>query len=288
MSIDTQTLRAFHNDPAVKIKYLARVDDHIAADDLVRGATGRDGKGCAVWCTLDAYDHSRYPVELGIPEWLAKVEDTLFEGMSVEKSKTWPRDFLNAIELGVDLERAKAPFLLVVLRSTLRNFDHTDNPEFAAAVQGAIALWERSDVGTPDWESAARSAESAAWSAASAARSAARSAESAVWSAWSAESAALSAESAVWSAWSAESAALSAAWSAASSAAKSAGWSVWSAESAVWSAESAAESAAWSAESVAYDSFADALILILRGLEPVAETTPTPSGSIDKGVEIDG
>jgi hypothetical protein len=82
-------------------------------------------------------------------------------------------------------------------------------------------------------ESAAWSAESAAWSAWSAAKSAAWSAESAAWSA--AESAAESA------AWSAESAAWSAAGSAAKSAAESAAWS---AESAAWSAESAARSAA--------------------------------------------
>jgi len=100
-------------------------------------------------------------------------------------------------------------------------------------------------------ESAARSAESAAWSAA---WSAARSAESAVWSAaWSAaRSAARSAESAAWSAAesaarSAESAAWSAAWSAARSAARSAESAVWSAESAARSAESAVWSAAWSA-----------------------------------------
>ena len=191
-------MKAFHGYASVKEKYIARVEAHMAADEVTRGvgfepaSGGKKAKMCAVGSTLDAYDHSRYPFELGIPEWLARVEDTLFEGMSVEKSKTWPRDFLNVIDLGVNLERAKAPFLLVVLRSTLRTFDHTGNPKVAAAVQGAIALWERSDIGTLDWISAA----------------------------------------------------------------------------------SAAESAARSAASAAYDSFADALILILRGLEPVAETTP--------------
>jgi len=44
-------MRAFHNDQTVKDKYLARVAAHIAADNLVRGATGADEllkilKGC--------------------------------------------------------------------------------------------------------------------------------------------------------------------------------------------------------------------------------------------------
>jgi len=274
MQIETASrrLRAFHGEPALKIDRIARVDAHIAADELVRGATGDDGKGCAVWCTLDAYDHSRYPIELGIPEWLARVEDVLFEGMSVKKSKTWPRDFLMACGVGMDLDRVKAPFMVVVLKSTLTNFDHAKFPQVVAAVQGSIVLWERDDIGSEDWGSAGSAARSAGSAAGSAAWSAAESAESAAWSAaWSAESAAWSAaESAVWSAGSAGSAARSAAesavWSAGSarSAARSAGSAGSAARSA---AESAARSAAESAaESAAYDGFADALLTIIGGI----------------------
>jgi hypothetical protein len=75
----------------------------MAADNLVRGIGWENGKGCAVGCTLEDYKHSRYETELGIPEWLAGVEDTLFEGMSVEKSKTWPEMFLSSIKVGDDL-----------------------------------------------------------------------------------------------------------------------------------------------------------------------------------------
>ena len=117
-------MKAFHNDPAIKAKYLARVENHIKLDNLVRGETGDGGKGCAVWCTLDAYDHARYPIELGIPEWLARVEDKIFEEMSEQKSRTWPRDFLDAIAPGADLEKAKAPFLIMVLESAITTFDH--------------------------------------------------------------------------------------------------------------------------------------------------------------------
>lgn len=47
-------MQSFHNDPAIKARYIARVRAHRKADDLVKGATGNGGKGCAVWCTLDA------------------------------------------------------------------------------------------------------------------------------------------------------------------------------------------------------------------------------------------
>jgi hypothetical protein len=68
---------SFHNDQAVKDKYVNRVIAHQKADNLIRGTGWNNGKGCAVGCTLESYDHSQYPIELGIPEWLAKLEDTL-------------------------------------------------------------------------------------------------------------------------------------------------------------------------------------------------------------------
>lgn len=64
---------SFHNDIAVKQKYLDRVMAHQKADNIIRGTGWSNGKGCAVGCTLENYDHSRYPIELGVPEWLAKI-----------------------------------------------------------------------------------------------------------------------------------------------------------------------------------------------------------------------
>ena len=98
---------SFHNDPAIKAKYLARVKAHAEADNLIRGTGWEHGRGCAVGCTLEAYDHSRYPVELGLPEWIAHLEDTLFEGMPDEQAMTWPMRFLEAIPVGVDVEPVK-------------------------------------------------------------------------------------------------------------------------------------------------------------------------------------
>lgn len=157
-------MKAFHNDPAIKAKYLARVDGHTKADNLIRGIGWNGFRGCAVGCTLEDYDHARYPIELGIPEWLAHVEDRLFEGMTETKAHTWPRDFLNAITPGADLEKIKGPFLIMVLESTLTTFDHEKYPNVKAAIEGSIALWLREDIGSDEWLSAR--AEATAWAAA--------------------------------------------------------------------------------------------------------------------------
>ena len=198
-------MQAFHNDQAIKDKYLARVIAHREADNIIRGTGWEDGKGCAVGCTLENYDHSRYPIELGIPEWLARVEDTLFEGMSLGKSRTWPEEFLKAVNVGADLEKIKGPFLIMVLRSALETFDHAKFPDVKSAIDGSIALWQRDDIGSDEWNKAAE----AAWAAAEAAE-AARAAEAA----WAAEAAARAARAAARAA--------EAAWAAAEAAARAA------------------------------------------------------------------
>ena len=108
-------LRAYHGDPAIKAKYLARVRAHREADRLIQGTGWEGGKGCAVGCTLEAYDHNLYEDELGIPATLAYLEDRIFEGLDVATSQHWPERFLLAIEPGADLSRVTGRFLLWLL-----------------------------------------------------------------------------------------------------------------------------------------------------------------------------
>src|SRR5262245_15041119 len=113
-------LRAFHNDPAIREKYIARVEAHRAADEIVQGLYTQhygEGKlrGCAVGCTIHGNDHRAYETEIGIPEWLALTEDRLFERMPIENAKLWPGRFLNAIPLGADLRSVFPKFMAWIL-----------------------------------------------------------------------------------------------------------------------------------------------------------------------------
>jgi len=237
-------MQAFHNDEKIKQKYLNRIKAHAKADEIVKGVYWENGKGCAVGCTIHSSNHSSYEEELGIPEWLALVEDAIFEQLPSNEAKLWPVKFLSTINIGADLNKIKAPFVIFILKSNFDNFDHSKYPECKSAIDKCIELWEK----YPKGPSLAKStAESAAWSAAwSAARFAAR---------FAAESTAESAASSA-----AESAAESAASSAAESAARFAAWSAarFAARFAAWSA---ASSAAWSA---AYTKFANKLLQLLK------------------------
>ncbi len=163
------TLQAFHNDPKIKKTYLARVVAHRKADELIKGKYWEKGKGCAVGCTIHSSEHNRYETELGIPEWLARIEDTIFEGLPDKEAKMWPERFLKAIKPGANLEKAKAPFLIFVLQSTLDKFDHAKYPDVLKCVNTSIALWQRDDIGSKEWNAAARAAYAAAADAADAA-----------------------------------------------------------------------------------------------------------------------
>ena len=104
-------MRAFHGDPAVKEKYLARVKAHREADEIIKGLYWEDGKGCAVGCTIHGDDHQAYETELGIPARLAHLQDWIFENLPNGEAKDFPVDFLEAIPVGADLELVLHRFL---------------------------------------------------------------------------------------------------------------------------------------------------------------------------------
>jgi hypothetical protein len=263
-------MKSFHSDTAIKEKYLSRVKWHREQDRLVRGIGYVDGKGCAVGCTLENYDHSQYPIELGLPEWLAHLEDRIFEGLSTEDAMLWPERFLEAIPVGVDVEdvRHKLAIRRMDRLIELQEKNDINNEDLKNQVIAAIKMVKSCHEAelnrdTCDWESAERSAER------SAANAAANAAASAV---WSAESAAKSRKMGAWiAAWNAESGARSAMRSAESAAESSAENSersaAWSAESAANSAASAARSAWRSALSAVWKQEADDVIELLRECE---------------------
>lgn len=239
-----ETLLSYKNDPTLKEKFLEKIRWHRDQDMLIKGTYGKENgtwKGCAVACSLRSLDlingndteieynqHARYESELGIPEWLAMLEDILFENLPDELSQSWPERFSEAIPVGVNLEPVKWHFCAFLMKENIERvllLDIEDElkKQVVDSIRDVLALHENS-ISTGVWDESARSA---------------------------AESAAESAECAAWSA--AECAARSAAECAA-----------WSARSAARSAAESARSAARSAESAAYTRYSEKLLDLLR------------------------
>ena len=187
----TPQLRAYHGDPAVKLKYTARMAEHRRMEHLTQGTgweiDGDAVKGCAVGCTLERYDHDAYPAELGLPVWLARLQDHLFERLQKTEAEQFAVDFLDAIPVGADVEPVRHRLAILRHGLALERLGGNAAP-YAVDCRNAIQMviaWHQSML-AGEGSTSARSAESAAWSAAWSARSA----ESAAWSAaWSAESA---------------------------------------------------------------------------------------------------
>ena len=178
-------LRAFHNDASIQEGFIREIRWHEDQDRIVQltygeACTAENFRACAVGCSINSMarlygkkfctsSHKLYEELIGVPEWLARLEETIFEGLPEEDAKLFPRQFAEAINLNADLEKVKAPFVIFVLRHCRdRAFD-----DGKAAIDACIALWRRvADgvaVSTGDWSAARSAAESAAWSAESAA-----------------------------------------------------------------------------------------------------------------------
>lgn len=164
------TLRAFHDDPKIKAKYLRRVQAHAAADEILQGyGYWRDGKGCGVGCTIHSGAHRNYETELGIPMWLAYLEDGIFEGLPPERAKTWPAEFLEAIQPGADLCLVALRFMVWLLGGVMSHADQRGK----IAIQTVIDLYDRVLVGEQIERTAWMEAEATAWEAEAAAWAAA-------------------------------------------------------------------------------------------------------------------
>ncbi len=203
------TLISYKNDKGLKDMLVKEIERHRKLDKIVQGRYGKneDGdnfRGCAVGCSIHSLnvklnkdfspnDHSVYEKELGIPEWLARLEDTIFEGLPKNEAVKWPSAFAKSVPVGVNLEPIKWKFCAFILKENIERvltltISDDLKKQVVDAIRGCLSLHENA-IRTGIWdESAARSAvesaRSAAWSAAWSARSAAWSA------AWSARSAA--------------------------------------------------------------------------------------------------
>ena len=123
-------MKAFNNDAQLKSDLIAEVIKHRKYDAIVKGSYGdMPGieaensygdeeedvifKGCGIGCTIHSYaiikgvvldtsDHKIYE-QFGIPQLLARLEDSIFEGLPSTHYKKWPKQFLSSIPVGADL-----------------------------------------------------------------------------------------------------------------------------------------------------------------------------------------
>ena len=180
-------MKAFHGDPKVKEKYLARVKAHQKADQIVQGHYWDRGRGCAVGCTIHGQDHQAYETKLGIPIQLAYLQDWIFEELPSKEAKDFPVDFLESIPVGEDLKPVLHRFLYWLLvdpeDGVIQYAQDEEEEQVKEAILSVADLYSRvmkgQEVTNEQWSAAwaaAWAARDAAWAASEAARGAARAA----------------------------------------------------------------------------------------------------------------
>ncbi len=148
-------LRSFLGSEAVRNDFLQRVQEHAAKDEIVKGKYWENGKGCAVGCTIHSGNHEEYRSSLGLPVWLAKIEDKIFENMSNQGAKEFPRSFLEAIRVGVEdseMDKVKRRFYHWLLTDPTYGVKQHTRAELAGAIQ-TVADYHEACVKseTPNW-----------------------------------------------------------------------------------------------------------------------------------------
>lgn len=200
-------MKVFENTLITKESFLFHLKSHQDRDAgcSISSIAAELGEG------LNVEDHSIYEAYLGIPEWVARLESTLFEGISDKRRKTFPVEFGEALNEGSDLNEIKPLFIMYVMRENLKTLDKLNvNEKEHKKVFDAIKKVKKAIylvINTQDpcssnkVESAVRAAwlaESSAWSAAWSIEAAARHVAKSVWQvARSVEST----QSTTWSKW---------------------------------------------------------------------------------------
>lgn len=104
-------LIAYHGRQSEKDAILAQLRAYAAADELANGVYWQRCERCAVARTIHGSSRETYESRFGIPQILACLEDTIFEGLPNALAKKWPIAFVTAIEPGADLSLVGWRFL---------------------------------------------------------------------------------------------------------------------------------------------------------------------------------
>src|SRR6188768_1895204 len=115
---------SYHNDKNLKNLVVGEMKKHQEQDQFIKGAYEKLSgkfKGCAVGCTIDSINkilnksyttnqHKVFEESIGVPEWLARLQDSFFEDLPYGENSQFAVDFLAAIPVGINLEPVKWKF----------------------------------------------------------------------------------------------------------------------------------------------------------------------------------
>lgn len=114
-------MRAFKNTKVTKTQLIKSLKAHAEKDRIVSGTYWNGRSGCAVGCSIHDFapgsesSHKMYEPLFGIPEYIARLEDSIFERLPTDQQRRWPLRFAESIRVGADLSGVWDRFALWLL-----------------------------------------------------------------------------------------------------------------------------------------------------------------------------
>ena len=187
---------SFFGSQCLRDAVVERVREHQRLDQIAQQVYWDGSKGCAIGCVLHSGNHLAFEQQLGLPVFLAYMDEHIFEKLPLEEAKGWPLRFIEAVPVGVDLELVSPRFMHWLLSDPDGVRQYAD-ARTVPIMDTLVAMYARRIEGIP-FDVAAAWAARAARAAAGAARAAAG--EAAREAAWAARAAAWAAGEAAWAA----------------------------------------------------------------------------------------
>src|SRR6185295_6764033 len=156
---------SFFGETCLKDAVVARVKEHQRLDQIIQGTYWDGAKGCAIGCVLHSSDHTAYETQLGLPVFLAYMDEHIFESLPPKDAVLWPLRFIEAVPVGVDLELVFPRFMHWLL-SDPEGMRKQANAETLPIIDSLVMIYARRIEGAPfDIGAAARAAGAAAGAA---------------------------------------------------------------------------------------------------------------------------
>src|SRR5437879_2875309 len=98
-------LTAFFGEATLKAAVIERLELHRRLDNFVQGIYYDGSSGCHLGCLTHCSDNSHAATErlFGIPERVAYLMESIFEGLPADRCEWWAVEGTRAIPAGADL-----------------------------------------------------------------------------------------------------------------------------------------------------------------------------------------
>ena len=161
-------MMSFFGSQCLRDAVVERVREHQRLDQIAQSIYWDGSKGCAIGCVLHSGEHMAFEQQLGLPVFLAYLDEHIFEKLPLEEAKGWPLRFIEAVPVGVDLELVFPRFMHWLLSDPDGVRQYAD-ARTVPIMDTIVAMYARRIEGIPFDVAAAGAAVDAAWAAAGAA-----------------------------------------------------------------------------------------------------------------------